>query len=115
MALLLFLVAQKGDKKMTQKLPILSIDPNRPVKELGDLFGVFFEDLNHAADGGLYAELIQNRSFEFEAADHPEYHSLYAWEKVERGDSSVQIHVETSHPLSEKNKHYLVMEITRKQ
>jgi hypothetical protein len=28
-------------------------------------FGIFFEDLNYAADGGLYAELIQNRSFEY--------------------------------------------------
>jgi alpha-L-arabinofuranosidase len=28
-----------------------------------DLIGVFFEDLNHAGDGGLYPELIQNRSF----------------------------------------------------
>ncbi|MDM5327820.1 hypothetical protein [Neobacillus sp. CF12] len=32
-------------------------------EELGDLFGIFFEDLNHAADGGLYTELVQNRSF----------------------------------------------------
>jgi hypothetical protein len=30
-----------------------------------NLVGVFFEDLNYAADGGLYAELIQNRSFEY--------------------------------------------------
>ena len=28
------------------------------------LYGIFFEDINHAADGGLYAELVQNRSFE---------------------------------------------------
>ena len=26
-------------------------------------YGIFFEDINHAADGGLYAELIRNRSF----------------------------------------------------
>ncbi|NLP56877.1 alpha-L-arabinofuranosidase C-terminal domain-containing protein [Lutibacter sp. B1] len=31
------------------------------------MFGVFFEDINFAADGGLYAEMIKNRSFEFEA------------------------------------------------
>ena len=30
-----------------------------------DLIGVFFEDINYAADGGLYAELVQNRSFEY--------------------------------------------------
>lgn len=29
-----------------------------------NLYGIFFEDINHAADGGLYAELIKNRSFE---------------------------------------------------
>lgn len=30
------------------------------------LYGIFFEDINHAADGGLYAELIRNRSLEFD-------------------------------------------------
>ena len=32
------------------------------------LYGIFFEDINHAADGGLYAELIRNRSMEFSTA-----------------------------------------------
>ena len=30
-----------------------------------DLFGLFFEDINYAADGGLYAEMLENRGFEF--------------------------------------------------
>ncbi len=36
------------------------------------LYGIFYEDINHAADGGLYAELVRNRSFEdnSESADH---------------------------------------------
>ena len=29
------------------------------------MYGVFFEDINYGADGGLYAELVKNRSFEF--------------------------------------------------
>lgn len=29
------------------------------------MYGIFFEDINYAADGGLYAEMIKNRSFEF--------------------------------------------------
>ena len=37
---------------------------NKRTEDIGDLFGLFFEDINHAADGGLYGELIQNRSFE---------------------------------------------------
>lgn len=32
------------------------------------MYGMFFEDINYAADGGLYAELIKNRSFEFPQA-----------------------------------------------
>ena len=31
------------------------------------LYGIFFEEINHAGDGGLYAELVQNRSFEDDA------------------------------------------------
>ncbi len=30
------------------------------------MYGIFFEDINYAADGGLYAELVKNRSFEFQ-------------------------------------------------
>lgn len=29
------------------------------------MYGIFFEDINFAADGGLYAEMIKSRSFEF--------------------------------------------------
>jgi hypothetical protein len=43
-------------------------DQGKPISP--DLFGIFFEDINYAADGGLYAELVQNRSFEYTAADH---------------------------------------------
>ncbi|MFC4335454.1 alpha-L-arabinofuranosidase C-terminal domain-containing protein [Salininema proteolyticum] len=52
------------------------------------LYGLFYEDINHAADGGLYAELVQNRSFEFSPADNASYHPLTAW-SVD-GDASVQ-------------------------
>ncbi len=38
-------------------------NPGIPVSR--SLFGVFFEDINFGADGGLYAELVKNRSFEF--------------------------------------------------
>ncbi|MDQ0901145.1 hypothetical protein [Paenibacillus sp. V4I7] len=37
--------------------------------------------MNHEADGGLYAELVQNRSFEYDPIDHAEYHALTAWKK----------------------------------
>jgi alpha-L-arabinofuranosidase len=46
------------------------------------LYGLFYEDINHAADGGLYAELVQNRSFEFNQLDNPGYDGLTAWTVV---------------------------------
>ena len=49
------------------------VDASEKKEPLGDLYGIFFEDLNHAADGGLYAELIQNRAFEFDPVDNPAY------------------------------------------
>ncbi|MDF9841659.1 MULTISPECIES: alpha-L-arabinofuranosidase C-terminal domain-containing protein [unclassified Paenibacillus] len=79
---------------------------------LGDLFGIFFEDLNHAADGGLYAELVQNRSFEFDPIDHPSYHALTAWEKAERGDGRAELSIASESPFHPKNPHYAVIEIT---
>lgn len=75
----------------------------KPYKSLGDLYGLFFEDINHAADGGLYAEMVQNRSFEFDPIDRPEYHSLYAWEKNEY----VEWEVKTENPIHPDNSHYL--------
>ena len=44
----------------------LRIDASKEVHEISDLlFGAFFEDINFAGDGGLYAEMVANRSFEF--------------------------------------------------
>lgn len=37
---------------------------NKGVSVSPNLYGIFYEDINHAADGGLYAELVRNRSFE---------------------------------------------------
>ncbi len=50
----------------------------------GKLFGIFFEDLNYAADGGLYAEMVQNRSFEYSSRDVPGWHAFTGWEVVQR-------------------------------
>lgn len=89
----------------------LMIHTKKKGVELGDLFGIFFEDLNHAADGGLYAELIQNRSFEFDPIDNASYTALTAWEKIERGNGKTEIYVENSKPLNERNLNYLVIDI----
>lgn len=79
-------------------------------KPLGDLFGIFFEDLNHGADGGLYAELVQNRSFEFAEIDNPAYHGLTAWERI-GAEGKVELTVKEGDAVSARNPHYLHMEL----
>lgn len=88
----------------------ITINTENLKESLGDMFGIFFEDLNHAADGGLYAELVQNRSFEFAPVDNREYHPLYAWEVIER-DGEARLLVETGNPVSNKNPHYLAVDV----
>ena len=78
----------KGKTERMKQIDI-NIQTQKQLKEQDTLFGIFIEDLNHALDGGLYGELVQNRSFEYDAEDHEGYHSLTAWEAVDRGDSFV--------------------------
>ena len=75
------------------------------------LFGIFFEDLNYAADGGLYAELIQNRSFEYSPADRKEWNPLTAWMYTDEGFGYGTISVETNAPVHANNPHYVVLNI----
>lgn len=77
-----------------------------------DFYGIFFEDINHAADGGLYAEMVRNRAFEFSPMDNPAYQALTAWKKIEEGGASVAASVSNKSPYSKKNPNYLVMEIS---
>ena len=41
------------------------VQTNKLGAEYNHMYGLFFEDINYGADGGLYAELVKNRSFEF--------------------------------------------------
>ena len=94
--------------------PVITLYPQQKGAPLGDLYGIFFEDLNHAADGGLYAEMIQNRSFEFCSIDNKEYHGLYGWtDGVGQPLRSEAVHVRvlTDQPLHPKNPHYLKIDV----
>jgi alpha-L-arabinofuranosidase len=71
------------------------------------LYGIFFEDINHGADGGLYPELVQNRSFEFNSIDNASYTGLTAWSLDNRGGAAGGIAVATDSPLNAKNLNYL--------
>lgn len=62
------------------------------------MFGVFFEDINYGADGGLYAELVQNRSFEHRDA-------LHAWSKL--GERASSLAIATEQPIHTNNPKFL--------
>jgi len=63
-----FLFAQRMDLHIQLDSPAGKIAPH--------MWGVFFEDINMGADGGIYAELVKNRSFEF---DQP----MMGWKRLE--------------------------------
>lgn len=71
--------------------------------------GLFFEDINYAADGGLYAEMIENREFEFLKVSgkkgdyYAEHDGLYGWNCCELGEMKIV----TGSPVAEENPHYL--------
>ena len=75
-----------------------------------DLWGIFFEDINYAGDGGLYAEMVQNRSFEYSLAEHEGWGSTTAWQFVKWGHSAGDMTVSTSQPLHPNNPHYVTLE-----
>ncbi len=78
-----------------------------------DLFGIFFEDLNDAADGGLYAELVQNRSFEYTADDRTDWHALTAWETVTPEGGEATLAAGDMETLNPSNLHYAVLSVTK--
>lgn len=75
----------------------------------GGRIGLFFEDLNYALDGGLYAEMLENRNFEAKDV-HGEWDKYivdddggYAWEPT--GGAAIKI--KTDRPLFPENPHYM--------
>ncbi|TDW44628.1 alpha-N-arabinofuranosidase [Flavobacterium sp. 270] len=73
---------------------ILEVDVAKTITKIQPtMFGLFFEDINFAADGGLYAEMIKNRSFEF---DKP----LMGWEQPNTKRSSLNMLSGTATPIN---------------
>ncbi len=103
--LVLFTIAQINAQTKNTQLP-------KTAKKISsDLFGLFFEDINYAADGGLYAELVQNRSFEYSPTDNRQWHSLSFWEYITPGFSYGSLNIETNQPVHINNPHYAVLTI----
>jgi alpha-N-arabinofuranosidase len=64
------------------------------------MYGIFFEDINFGADGGLYAELVKNRSFEFPRP-------MMGWSEVKQGAAAGSLAVRDQEPFNAVNPHYL--------
>jgi len=83
-----------------------------PAKSISpDLIGIFFEDINYAADGGLYAELVQNRSFEYSRGDNRDWDALSFWALLESVPGSARVDVADESSLNTNNPHYAVLEV----
>ena len=81
----------------------LTVSPNQEKTISDKLIGIFFEDISYAADGGLYAELIQNRDFEYTGRDHRGWNATTAWH------SNKPIEISSEHPLHPNNPHYAIL------
>lgn len=85
-------------------------EKSKPISDM--LIGVFFEDINYAADGGLYAELVQNRGFEYRLSDKkgrdPSWNAKKAWSLA--GDGAT-FSIDSTGPLHPNNKHFALLEI----
>lgn len=80
----------------------IAIVANKPVCDIQPtMWGVFFEDINFAADGGIYAELVKNRSFEFTLP-------LMGWEQVRQNGSGRVVPTFYS-PANRNNPHYVTI------
>ncbi|ACI19869.1 alpha-L-arabinofuranosidase C-terminal domain-containing protein [Dictyoglomus thermophilum] len=102
MLIFLLLVVTYGDKTEY----IIEVNADKQGVQISPiLYGLFFEDINYAADGGIYANLIQNGSFEFynKFTDN----KFYAWEKLFSKDSQGTVSIESSDPLNKNNLNYL--------
>ena len=91
-----------------QGATVISVDAAHPGASISPtMFGIFFEDINFGADGGLYPERIKNRSFEF---DQP----LAGWHAIlpinakgELDSTRGELGLRTDDPLNSSNPHYL--------
>ncbi|NLH17922.1 MAG: DUF1080 domain-containing protein [Phycisphaerae bacterium] len=76
----------------------IRIQADKPGHEVSKtLWGIFFEDINLSVDGGIYPELVRNRSFE--DSEKPEY-----WKLVNVGDGKSEMSIDDRTPLNPFNR-----------
>ena len=96
-------------KNLTANLT-LQPEKAKPISTM--LTGVFFEDINYAADGGLYAELVQNRDFEYMPSDKSfrddKWNGQHSW--TLKGNGAI-FTIDSVKPLHSNTPHYAVLTV----
>jgi alpha-N-arabinofuranosidase len=95
-----------GPAALAQTAPAtLTVQVSKPIAAVPkNMFGLFFEDINFAADGGLYPELVKNKSFETD--DH-----LIGWKAI-RGAAGLDNYlVSGDRPIGPTNRHFLRLSV----
>ncbi|HEY4245895.1 MAG TPA: alpha-L-arabinofuranosidase C-terminal domain-containing protein [Lacunisphaera sp.] len=86
---------------MSLSAAIVTVDVAHPGTAINPaMWGIFFEDINFGADGGLYAELIKNRGFEFPDA-------LMGWNRLSPSKAKGELTVRDDAPFNPNNPHYV--------
>ncbi len=108
-ATLLLLALTLALLPVTAVAATLTADAASTTVQMSDtLYGLFFEDINHGADGGLYAELLNNRSFEYEDILNPRDVDHYnGWGFNLAFGAKGKATLLSDAPLNENNPHYM--------
>ena len=78
-----------------------------------ELIGIFFEDISYSADGGLYAELIQNGSFEYNPTERDGWGPGTEWRFLRPGHSLGQMMPQMADPIHPNNPTYMRLTVER--
>jgi alpha-N-arabinofuranosidase len=93
--------------QVQQNPVVIAVDAAHPGAPISStMFGIFFEDINFAADGGLYPELVKNRSFEFQEP-LTGWHEVLGFSSKGLDTPKGEMGVHTEGPLNQSNSHYL--------
>ncbi len=129
-ALCLLGVAAAAGSESPATLQVQVDAGGRRIQVSPDLYGIFFEEINHAGDGGLYAEMVQNRTFEENelsahmrlvdgnvVTDNGWWYrwkprtELHGWSVVAGDGSEVAIALDQTYPLNEQSPHAIRVDV----
>jgi alpha-L-arabinofuranosidase len=100
----LSLVLAATARSAAAESPSITVHVDQPGVPLNRaMWGIFFEDINFGADGGLYAEMVKNRGFEF-----PD--PMMGWIKLYNNVALGRASIRTDNPFNAANPHYLRLE-----